>query len=91
MYLGNGISHPWKTNGCVEALSSMRRDAEVAPECILRSLVTRKEMGINSLERALEAKERGKGKKGKRKEKGGRRESDHGGLDRHLIITERYP
>ena len=29
-------------NGCVEALSSMRRDAEVAPKCLLRSLVIRK-------------------------------------------------
>ena len=29
-------------NRCVEALSSMRRDAEVAPKCLLRSLVLRK-------------------------------------------------
>ena len=35
----------------------MRRDAEVAPKCLLRSLVIRKKR--DSLERALEAKERG--------------------------------
>ena len=40
----------------MEALSSMRRDAEVAPKCLLRSLVIRKER--DSLERTLEAKER---------------------------------
>ena len=34
----------------------MRRDAEVAPECLLRSLVMRKKR--DSLERALKAKER---------------------------------
>ena len=34
----------------------MRRDAEVAPKCLLRSLVIRKKS--DSLERALEAKER---------------------------------
>ena len=43
-------------NGCVEALSSMRRDAEVAPKCQLTSLVIRKEN--DSLERALEVKDR---------------------------------
>ena len=48
-------------NGCVEALSSMRRDAAVAPKCPLRSLVIRKKR--KSLERALEAKERKKKKK----------------------------
>ena len=46
----------------VWGLSSMRRYAEVAPKCLLRPLVVRKKR--NSLERALEAKERGKGKKG---------------------------
>ena len=50
-------------NGCMEALSSMQRDAEVAPKCLLRSLVMRKKR--DSLERALEAKEKGRGKKGK--------------------------
>ena len=34
----------------------MRRDAEVSPKCLLRSLVIRKKRDI--LERALEAKER---------------------------------
>ena len=43
-------------NGCVKALSSMRRDAEVAPKCLLRSLVIIKIK--DSLERALEAKKR---------------------------------
>ena len=56
-------------NGCVEALSSMRRDAEVAPKCLFRSLVIRKKR--DSLERALEAKERGRGKKGEKGRKGG--------------------
>ena len=65
----------------------MPRDAEVAPKCLLRSLVIRKK--IDSLERALEAKERGRGKKG---EKGERRESDHGRLYHHFeIITEQCP
>ena len=49
-------------NGCVEALSSTRRDAEAAPKCLLISLVVTKKR--DGLERALEAKERGKGKKG---------------------------
>ena len=40
----------------MKALSSMRRDAEVAPKCLLRSLVIR--MKKDSLERALEAKKR---------------------------------
>ena len=53
-------------NGCVEALSSIRRYAEVAPKCPLRSLVMRKKM--NSMERAIEAKERGRGKKGEKGE-----------------------
>ena len=39
-------------------MSSMGRDAEVAPKFLLRSLVIRKKRG--SLERALEAKERGR-------------------------------
>ena len=60
----------------------MRRDAEVAPKCLLRSLVIRKKR--YSLERALEAK----GRKKKRRES---RESDHGGLHHHLIITEQCP
>ena len=53
-------------NGCVEALSSMRRDAEMAPKCLLRSLVIRKKR--DSWERALEAKERGRGNKGEKGE-----------------------
>ena len=44
----------------MEALSSMRRDAELAPKCLLRSLVISKKM--DSLERALEAKERRRGR-----------------------------
>ena len=44
----------------------MRRDAEVAPKCLLRSLVIRKK--IYSLERALEAKEKKKGKQGEKGE-----------------------
>ena len=51
----------------------MRRDAEVAPNCLLRSLVMRKKR--DSLERALEAKE---GRRRREKREG--RESDHGGL-----------
>ena len=39
----------------------MRRDAEVAPKCLLRSLVIRKKK--DNLEKALEAKERGRGNK----------------------------
>ena len=46
----------------------MRRDAEVAPMGLLISLVIRKKR--DSLERALEAKERGRGKKGGKGEKG---------------------
>ena len=42
----------------MEALSSMRRDAEVAPKCLLGSLVIREKR--DSLERALEAKTRGR-------------------------------
>ena len=38
----------------------MRRDAELAPKCLLRSLVISKKM--DSLERALEAKERRRGR-----------------------------
>ena len=66
----------------------MRRDAEVAPKCLLRSHVIRKKGG--SLERELEAKERGRGKKAENEEKGKKRkkESDHGGLHYHLIVTE---
>ena len=48
----------FERNGCVEALSSMGRDAEVAPKCLLRSIVMRKKR--DSLERALEAKARGR-------------------------------
>ena len=71
---------------CVEALSSMRRNVEVAPLCLVRPQVIRNSR--DSLERALEAKERGKGKKGQR---GERMDSDRDGLDRHLIITEQCP
>ena len=53
----------------MEALSSMRRNAEVAPKCLLRSLVIRKKR--DSLERALEDEERGGGKKGEKGEKKG--------------------
>ena len=53
----------------MKALSSMRRDAEVAPKCLLRSLVTRKKN--DSLKRALEAKERRRRNQGKRKRGGG--------------------
>ena len=66
----------------------MRRDAEVAPKCLLRSLVMRKKN--DSLERTLEAKERRRRKQGKTEEKGSW-ESDHGGLHHHLIITEQCP
>ena len=45
----------------------MRRDAEVVPKCLLRSLVIRKKM--DSLERALEAKGRVIGKKREKGEK----------------------
>ena len=48
-------------NGCVEALSSVRRDGDVATKCLLRSLV--KKTKRNSLERALEAKERRRGRR----------------------------
>ena len=75
----------------------MRRDAEVVPKYLLRSLVIRKKE--DSLERALEAKERGRGKKGEKKEKRkqgekkekrkkGKKESGHGGLHHHSIVTE---
>ena len=40
----------------MEALSSMRRDAEVAPKSLLRSLVIRKKR--DSLEMVLQAEER---------------------------------
>ena len=54
----------------METLSSKRKDAEVGPKC-LRSLVMRKKR--DSLERAFEAKDRGKGKKkGERHEREGR-------------------
>ena len=49
-------------NDCVKTPSSMRRNAEVAPKCLLRSVVKRKIR--DTLERALEAKERERGKKG---------------------------
>ena len=74
-------------NGCVEALSSMQRDAEVAPRCLLRSLVIRKKR--DSLERALEAKERGRRKR--KRESTESMKSDHSGLHHHLIITEQWP
>jgi len=44
----------------------MRRDAKVTPKCLLRSFVIRKKR--DSLERALEAKERGRRKKGEKGE-----------------------
>ena len=65
------------------ALSSTRRDAEVAPKCLLRSLVIRKKS--DSLERAPEAKER---RRRKRRQTRKISESDHGWLHHHLIITE---
>ena len=40
----------------MEVLYHMQRDAEVAPKCLLRSLVRRKKR--DGLERALEARER---------------------------------
>ena len=52
----------------MEALASMRRDAEVSPKCLLRSLVITKKR--DSLERALDTKERGRGKKREKGEKG---------------------
>ena len=67
----------------MEALSSMRRDAEVALKCLLKSLVIRKKR--DKLERALEAKERGRGNKGERTE------SDNGRVHHHVIITEQCP
>ena len=65
----------------------MRRDAEVAPKCLLISLVIGEER--DSLERALEAKERRRRRESRERRK--RRESDHGGLHHHLIITEQCP
>ena len=76
----------------MEALSSMRRDAEVAPKCRLRSLGIRKKR--DSLGRALEAKERRISRRKERREIRERRESresDPGGLHHHLIITEQCP
>ena len=77
----------------MEALSSIRRDAEVAPKCLLRSLVIRKKRDTGSLERALEAKKRKKRRRERRERRESResRESDHGGLHHHLIITEQCP
>ena len=75
-------------NGCVEALSSMRRDAEVAPKCLLISLVIRKRKGIVWKGRLRPKKEEEEEEKG---EKGGKRNSDHGGLHHPLIITEQCP
>ena len=66
----------------------MRRDAEVAPKCLLKSLVIRKKR--DSLERALETKENGRRRRESR-ERRERRESDHVGLHHHLIITEQCP
>ena len=60
----------------------MRRDAEVAPRCLLRSLVIRKKRIV------------WKGRLGPKREEEEikeRRESDHGGLHHHLIITEQCP
>ena len=68
----------------------MQRDAEVAPKCLLRSLVIRKKR--DSLERALESKERRRRRR--RRESRERRESwesKHGGSHHHLIITEHCP
>ena len=48
----------------------MRRDAEVAPKCLLRSLVIRKKG--DSFERVLEAKERGTGRRKWREKREGR-------------------
>ena len=59
----------------------MRRDAEVAPKCLIRSLVIRKKR--DRLEKALEAKERRRRRE--RREKRERRESDHGGLHHQLL------
>ena len=59
----------------MKPLSSVRRDAEVAPECLLRTLVIRKKR--DDLERRRESRDR--------------RERDHGGLHHHLIITEQCP
>ena len=72
----------------------MRRDAEVAPKCLLKSLVIRKIK--DSLERALEAKKRRRRKQRKEEEKMSWEsweswESDHGGVHHHLIITEQCP
>ena len=65
----------------------MRRDAEVAPKCLLRSPVIRKKK--DSLERLLEAKDRRRRRESRERRE--RRESDRGGLHHHLIITEQCP
>ena len=69
----------------------MCRDAEVAPKCMLISLVIRN--NGESLERALEAKKRRRTKQRKEEEKESWEswESDHGGLRHHLIIMEQCP
>ena len=73
----------------------MRRDAEVAPKCLLRSLVIRQKK--DGLERALlEAKKRRRKQRKEEEEKKSWEsweswESDHGGLHHHLIITEQCP
>ena len=74
----------------------MRRDAEVAPKCLLRSIVTRKTR--DSLEMPLGAKNRRRRRRRREsreiKEISERRESwesEHGGLHHHLIITEQCP
>ena len=69
----------------MEALYSMRGDAEVEPKCLSRSLVIRKKK--HSLERALEAKERGR----RRRESSESTASGHGGVRDHLIITDQCP
>ena len=68
----------------------MRRDAEVEPKCLSKSLVMRKKR--DTLERVLEAKKRRRKREsresGERRE---RRESDHGALHHHFINTEQCP
>ena len=48
----------------------MRRDAEMAPKCLLRIRMIRKKR--DGLERALEANERGTGRRKRRERRGGR-------------------
>ena len=71
----------------------MRRDAEVAPKCLLTSLVIRKKK--DSLGRGLEAKKRRRKQRKKEEKKSWESweswESDHGGVHHYLIITEQCP